>query len=147
MSLLDIQNLSLSIHGIPVLKDVSMQVAPGRILGVIGESGSGKSMSAFSVMQLLAKWHLLLRQDLARRTRCSNPQRAGTLPHARRDVGMVFQEPMTALNPLQTIGAQVAETILVHENVSKSEAMAIGPPKRCAGQNCRRIVSFEPLSA
>mgnify|MGYP001796976891 FL=1 len=52
MSLLSIENLSLSIHGIPVLKDVSMRVAPGRILGVIGESGSGKSMSAFSDMQL-----------------------------------------------------------------------------------------------
>jgi peptide/nickel transport system ATP-binding protein len=123
MSLLDIQNLSLSIHGIPVLKDVSMQVAPGRILGVIGESGSGKSMSAFSVMQLLPNGTScsgkisLAGQDVLT---LSEPE----LCRIRgRDVGMVFQEPMTALNPLQTIGAQVAETILVHENVSKSEAM------------------------
>ncbi|MGV2978491.1 ABC transporter ATP-binding protein [Roseibium alexandrii] len=124
MSLLDIQNLSLSIHGIPVLKDVSLQVAPGRILGVIGESGSGKSMSAFSVMQLLPNGTScsgkisLAGQDVLT---LSEPE----LCRIRgRDVGMVFQEPMTALNPLQTIGAQVAETILVHENVSKSEAMA-----------------------
>ena len=53
MSLLSIKDLSLSIHGTPILKAVSLDIAAGQVVGVIGESGSGKSMTAFSVMQLL----------------------------------------------------------------------------------------------
>ncbi|MGR3586034.1 MAG: ATP-binding cassette domain-containing protein, partial [Pseudooceanicola nanhaiensis] len=53
MSLLEISGLDLDIHGTPILRDVSFSVDPGRIVGVIGESGSGKSMTAFTVMQLL----------------------------------------------------------------------------------------------
>ncbi|CUH65377.1 Glutathione import ATP-binding protein GsiA [Thalassovita gelatinovora] len=123
MSLLSIENLSLSIHGAPILRDVSMQIEPGRILGVIGESGSGKSMTAFAAMQLLPDGSVcdgrielngqevldLGEQDLCRMRG--------------RDVGMVFQEPMTALNPIRTIGDQVAETILIHEKVSRGAAM------------------------
>ncbi|WP_422384530.1 ABC transporter ATP-binding protein [Roseibium album] len=124
MSLLVVDNLSLSIHGTPILKDVSMKVDPGRILGVIGESGSGKSMTAFSVLHLLPNGAdlsgniSLAGQDILS---CSEQQLCGIRG---RDVGMVFQEPMTALNPLQTIGAQVAETILIHERVPKAEALA-----------------------
>lgn len=124
MSLLSIKNLSLSIHGIPILKEVSMNLAPGRILGVIGESGSGKSMSAFSVLQLLPNGTstsgriTLAGQDILDLSEADLCRIRG------RDVGMVFQEPMTALNPLKTIGAQVAETILVHEKVSRREALS-----------------------
>lgn len=124
MSLLAIDNLSLSIHGTPILKSVSMAVDPGRILGVIGESGSGKSMTAFSVLRLLPNGAGLSGTiSLAGRDigSCSEQQLCGIRG---RDVGMVFQEPMTALNPLQTIGAQVAETILIHEKVPKAEALA-----------------------
>ncbi|WP_298982543.1 dipeptide ABC transporter ATP-binding protein [uncultured Roseibium sp.] len=123
MSLLRIDRLSLKIHGTPILKDVSFAVDPGRILGVIGESGSGKSMTAFSVLQLLPNGTectgniSLAGKDILT---CSETELCSIRG---REVGMVFQEPMTALNPLQTIGAQVAETILVHENVSKAEAM------------------------
>jgi len=124
MSLLEIEDLSLEIHGEPILKKVSMQVEPGRVLGVIGESGSGKSMTAFSVLQLLpsgsqCRGHISLAgQDILTASEKDLCSIRG------RDAGMVFQEPMTALNPLQTIGAQVAETILVHERVSKAEALA-----------------------
>lgn len=123
MSLLSIENLSLSIHGAPVLKDVSMVLEPGRVLGVIGESGSGKSMTAFSVLQLLPNGTAcsgrvsLLGRDILT---LSEAELCGLRG---RDVGMVFQEPMTALNPLKTIGAQVAETILIHEKVPRAEAM------------------------
>ena len=124
MSLLEIKDLSLEIHGEPILNKVSMQVAPGRVLGVIGESGSGKSMTAFSVLQLLpngseCQGHI----SLAGRNILSATEEELCSIRGR-DAGMVFQEPMTALNPLQTIGAQVAETILVHERVPKSEALA-----------------------
>jgi peptide/nickel transport system ATP-binding protein len=132
MSLLKIDNLSLAIHGHPILKDVSMEVEPGRVLGVIGESGSGKSITAFSVMQLLPNGAAssgkitLGGQDILS---LSEAQLCGIRG---RDVGMVFQEPMTALNPLKTIGAQVAETILIHENVSRADA------KRRAAEALRR---------
>ncbi|SFR37316.1 ABC transporter ATP-binding protein [Litoreibacter janthinus] len=124
MTLLAIENLSLSIRGTPILRDVSMTVGPGEILGVIGESGSGKSLTAFSVLQLLPEGSecngrvTLLGQDILAMPEKDLCSMRG------RQVGMVFQEPMTALNPVQTIGAQVAETILIHEpNTSKADAM------------------------
>ncbi|RLJ51771.1 peptide/nickel transport system ATP-binding protein [Litoreibacter meonggei] len=124
MTLLSIENLSLSIHGLPILRDVSLSVGRGEILGVIGESGSGKSLTAFSVLQLLPSGTTcqgrinLLGEDVL-----TKPEPALCAMRGR-DVGMVFQEPMTALNPVQTIGAQVAETILIHEpNTPKPEAM------------------------
>lgn len=121
--LLSIEGLSLSIRGAPILRDVSLSVAPGEILGVIGESGSGKSLTAFSVLQLLPDGSEysgtveLLGRDVLRLPEDALCAMRG------RDVGMVFQEPMTALNPVQTIGQQVAETILIHEKVSKADAM------------------------
>ncbi|MEL7132675.1 MAG: dipeptide ABC transporter ATP-binding protein [Pseudomonadota bacterium] len=114
MNLLDIQTLSLSIGETPILRDVSLAIAPGEVVAVTGESGSGKSMTALAVMQLLPSaakasgkiildGHDLLALDEA------------TLCTLRGDLaGMVFQEPMTALNPVQSIGAQVAETVGLH---------------------------------
>ncbi|MSU92330.1 dipeptide ABC transporter ATP-binding protein [Rhodobacteraceae bacterium 2CG4] len=124
MSLLSIEGLDLAIHGVPILKRVSLAVAPGRILGVIGESGSGKSMTAFSVMRLLPRGAdlsgriLFAGQDLAQ----AGEAQMGRVRGA--GIGMVFQEPMTALNPLQTIGAQVAETLRLHDGLSARTAAA-----------------------
>ena len=125
MTLLSIESLSLSIRGTPILRDVSLSVGHGEILGIIGESGSGKSLTAFSVLQLLPDGAAcdgrinLLDQDVLK---MSEPVLCAMRG---RDVGMVFQEPMTALNPVQTIGAQVAETILIHEpNTPRTEALA-----------------------
>ena len=124
MSLLRIESLSLTIHGTPILRDVSLTVAPGQIVGVIGESGSGKSMTAFAVTQLLPQGAqatgrvLLDGQDVLT---LSEEALCGLRGN---DVSMVFQEPMTALNPLQTIGDQVAETILIHEGGSRAAALA-----------------------
>lgn len=122
MTLLRIDGLSLAIHDYPILHDVSLTVAPGQIVGVIGESGSGKSMTSLAVMQLLPEGAratgrvLLDGQDVLHLSEPELCRMRG------RVMGMVFQEPMTALNPIQTIGDQVAETILVHEKVSKAEA-------------------------
>ena len=115
MSLLSITNLSVAIHRFDILQDVTLCVDAGEIVAVTGESGSGKSMTALAAMQLLpkgtqARGHIMLGdQDLL------------ALPEAElcairgNDIGMVFQEPMTALNPVQTIGHQVAETIRIHD--------------------------------
>ncbi|MDK3016804.1 ABC transporter ATP-binding protein [Pseudodonghicola flavimaris] len=124
MSLLDIRNLSLRIGDVEILRDVSFSVAPGEIVAVTGESGSGKSMTALGVMGLLpdraeASGEILLEgQDLLTRTEAQMCATRG------RDIGMVFQEPMTALNPVKTIGDQVMETILIHKAMPKDEARA-----------------------
>ena len=124
MSLLKIENLSLTIGRVPVLHDVSLSVAPGEILGVIGESGSGKSMTALSVMQLLPRGAASAGRITLNGQDILTMREAALCALRGQEVGMVFQEPMTALNPLHTIGDQVAETILIHEKTSRSKAMS-----------------------
>ncbi len=125
MALLDIDNLCLSIHGASILQDVSLRVESGEVLGVIGESGSGKSMTALSILQLLPQGAELSGRINLAGQEISSFEESDLCALRGKDVGMVFQEPMTALNPVMTIGAQVAETILIHEpTVSRAEAMA-----------------------
>jgi peptide/nickel transport system ATP-binding protein len=125
MSLLTIKDLSLRIGDIEILRDIDLSLEPGEVLGIIGESGSGKSMTALSVMQLAPAGTvfggsiLLDGQELIGKPEREMCQVRG------RDVGMVFQEPMTALNPLMTIGDQVSETVRVHRTVSRAEAERI----------------------
>lgn len=122
MSLLEIENLSVDIHGTPVVKGLSLSVSSGEILAITGESGSGKSMTAFATMQLLpqgasTKGAIRLKgEDLLAMSEAALCAKRG------QDMGMVFQEPMTALNPVHSIGAQVAETIRIHTNASVAEA-------------------------
>lgn len=124
MSLLNIRNLSLSIAGTPILHDVSLDIAAGEIVAVTGESGSGKSLTALASIGLLPKGSEttgtihLDDQDLL------NMHEHDLCKLRGNDIGMVFQEPMTALNPVQTIGAQVAETIRIHTKTSKKDAYA-----------------------
>lgn len=125
MNLLNVESLSLSIHGAQILQDVRFTIAPGEIFGIVGESGSGKSMTAYSVMGLapsgsVADGRILLDgSDLLQKDEPAMCAVRGA------DIGMVFQEPMTALNPVQTIGDQVAETVLIHGNGSRGDAMRI----------------------
>lgn len=124
MTLLRIEDLSLSIHGTPILDAVSLEIAEGEVCGVIGESGSGKSMTALSVMQLLpggAQSEGRIELDGLDVLSADEPALCAMRGKA---VGMVFQEPMTALNPVQTIGQQVAETVRIHGGVTRVEAMA-----------------------
>lgn len=124
MSLLSVQNLSLSIGPLSILKGVTFSIAPGEIVAVTGESGSGKSMTALAVMQLLpdsarTTGHIMLGdEELTAQSEKALCAIRGNC------VGMVFQEPMTALNPLHTIGQQVAETIRMHSVMPKAEAEA-----------------------
>ncbi|WP_170425899.1 ABC transporter ATP-binding protein [Ruegeria arenilitoris] len=122
MSLLQIENLSLSIHGSDILKQVNLSIAPGEIVAVTGESGSGKSMTALAVMQLLPNGVQtdgairLNETDLLGQTEDQMCAMRGAA------IGMVFQEPMTALNPVKTIGDQVMETILIHKAMPRPQA-------------------------
>lgn len=122
--LLSIRNLSLSIHGTAILKDVSLSIAPGEIHAVTGESGSGKSMTAFTIMQLLPNGARATGQVMLDQIDILQASEAQMCTLRGNDIGMVFQEPMTALNPVKTIGDQVAETILIHKALPPAEARA-----------------------
>ncbi|CTQ34273.1 ABC transporter ATP-binding protein [Jannaschia rubra] len=119
-----VRDLSLSIHGQPLLRDVSFDLAPGRITGLVGESGSGKSMTALAMIGLLP---VPLRAEgsirLDDRDLLAMTEREW-LGVRGRDIAMIFQEPMTALNPVQTIGAQVSETLRLN-GTPRTEALRI----------------------
>ncbi len=124
MSLLEIEKLSLTIGATPILRGIDLSVAPGEIMGLVGESGSGKSMTALTAMRLLPHAARATGRvtfdgiDILKATEDQMCALRGD------DIGMVFQEPMTALNPVKTIGEQVAEGIRWHRRVSRAEAEA-----------------------
>ena len=125
MALLEVDNLTVTIGTARILKGVSLSLDAGEVLSIVGESGSGKSMTALSIMRLLpdravtAGRVALAGEDLLGLREAEMCERRG------RALGMVFQEPMSALNPVQTIGRQVAETVLAHRRVTRREADAM----------------------
>ncbi|WP_159586018.1 ABC transporter ATP-binding protein [Chelativorans xinjiangense] len=124
MSLLEIENLSLTIGEAPILKDIDLSISAGEVMGLVGESGSGKSMTALTVMKLLphaarAKGRVVFDGiDIVAAPEAAMCRLRGD------DIGMVFQEPMTALNPVKTIGEQVAEGIRWHTGANRPDAEA-----------------------
>ena len=127
MSLLQVKNLVVefpSRHGtLRALDGISFDIAPGEILGVVGESGAGKSLTGASIIGLLeppgriASGSITLQGE--RIDQLSNDQ----MRHIRgRKIGAIFQDPLTSLNPLYTVGRQIVETILAHLPVSHQEA-------------------------
>ena len=125
MALLEINDLSVSIDQKPILDSLSLQLNAGEILAVAGESGSGKTMTALAVAGLLPLRSKQSGEILLDGQRLNELQEQQMCRLRGRDIGMVFQEPMTALNPAMTIGKQVAETVRIHRNVSRSAAMKL----------------------
>lgn len=122
--LLTISNLSIHFDDTKVVDDVSLTVARGEVLAIVGESGSGKSLTAQSILQLLpgnavtsGEIHLMEKRLDRLREREITAIRG-------RDVGMIFQEPMTALNPLHPIAKQIIEGYCWHNNISPKSAAA-----------------------
>ncbi len=103
------------------VKDVSFEVCRGRTLGIVGESGSGKSVSSLAVMGLLPK-PPACRVTGSIRLFAGGQQEAVEHIELGRHVSMIFQEPMTSLNPVHKCGEQVMEMMLAHEKVDKAEA-------------------------
>jgi peptide/nickel transport system ATP-binding protein len=106
-----------------IVRDISFDVAPGETLAIVGESGSGKSVTSMSIMRLLEASSSRIegsvkldgRELLALSEREMRQVRG-------RDVAMIFQEPMTSLNPVFTVGRQIGEVLTRHKNMSKAEA-------------------------
>ncbi len=104
--------------------DVSFSLERGKILGIVGESGSGKSVTAMSIMRLLGKTKgrvtggevLFNGENLLNKNKRDMQRIRG------KHISMVFQEPMTSLNPVLTIGDQITETLLQHEGITKEDA-------------------------
>jgi peptide/nickel transport system ATP-binding protein len=120
--LLEIDDLSVAIGATRIIKNLSLEVRAGEILGLVGASGSGKSMTALSIMQLLPQTATTTGTVRLRGETLTGKMDAQMQRIRGRDLGMVFQEPMTALNPLMRIGDQVSETLRLHNNVSAYEA-------------------------
>jgi peptide/nickel transport system ATP-binding protein len=126
MALLRIENLRIDIPGdggtARVLEDVGFELGPGERLGIVGESGCGKSMTALAIMGLLpaaasAQGRILFRgEDLS----VAGERRLCQIRGRR--IAMVFQEPMSALNPVHSIGHQVAEGLRLHLGLGRAEA-------------------------
>jgi oligopeptide transport system ATP-binding protein len=131
---LDVRDLAVTFRGqggpVPAVEGVSFTLAEGETLAIVGESSSGKSVTALALMRLLAP-------PPTCRIGGSAILRAGnetldllTMPDAAmqdvrgRQVAMIFQEPMTSLNPVHTVGAQIIETLVFHEHLSSAVATA-----------------------
>ncbi|WP_050928986.1 ABC transporter ATP-binding protein [Aestuariivita boseongensis] len=103
--------------------DVSYDIAPGEILGVVGESGAGKSMTGNAVIGLLDRPAHIAGGEIWLKGKRIDNLRADQMRKVRgKEIGMIFQDPLTSLNPLLRIGDQLEETILEHLPVSRAEA-------------------------
>jgi oligopeptide/dipeptide ABC transporter ATP-binding protein len=108
-----------------VVRGVDLRVAPGEVVGLVGESGSGKSMTALAIMQLLpagggiTSGRILFRgKDLVTHSQREMNALRGS------QIGMIFQDPLTALNPAMTVGRQLFDTIRAHQDISRKAAMS-----------------------
>ncbi len=128
MALLQIEDLRTEIqlkNGIVHAVDgVSFHVDEGETLGIVGESGCGKTMTALSIMGLLPNSGRIAGGSI----KLADREIIGLRPAEMRkirgdDIGMIFQDPLSSLNPTHTVGAQIAEVVLLHREVSKKEAM------------------------
>ena len=127
MSLLQVKNLVVEFPGrrgtLRALDDISFEIAPGEILGVVGESGAGKSLTGASIIGLLEPpGRVASGQILLQGQRIDNLDHNAMRSIRGRKIGAIFQDPLTSLNPLYSVGRQLIETIRTHLPVSEQEA-------------------------
>ncbi len=109
----------------PVVRDISFDVMPGETVAIVGESGSGKSVTSLSIMRLLAANSSRIEGSILLGGRDVLSLSDQEMRRVRgKDVAMIFQEPMTSLNPIFTIGRQISEALTCHGDISKAEAKA-----------------------
>ncbi len=123
--MISIDTLAVDIHGTAILHGVSLQITEGEVFGLVGESGSGKSMTALALMGLLPDGASATGRVLLDDANLLGQPEADWCATRGNDIAMIFQEPMTALNPVQTIGDQVAETLTIHGQADRRAALDI----------------------
>ena len=123
-SILEINNLKVFPNNnsrLKLVKNISLCLKKGKTTCIVGESGSGKSLTALSVMQLLSSQLSMSGSIIFEGLNLVNLTKEEVRKKRGKDIAMIFQEPMTSLNPVLTIGYQIKEAISVHENLLKAE--------------------------
>ncbi len=126
--LLSVKDLSVTFPtddgDVRAVRNVSFDLHPGDVLGIVGESGSGKSVSSMAIMGLLPKNAIIDGSIRYRGEELNGRTYKEMQPFRSKHISMIFQDPMTSLNPVYTVGWQLAETYRAHHNVSKKAAWA-----------------------
>jgi len=123
-SILEINNLKIFPNNnsrLKLVKNISLNLKKGKTTCIVGESGSGKSLTALSIMQLLSSQLSMSGSIVFEGINLVNLTKEEIRKKRGKDIAMIFQEPMTSLNPVLTIGYQIEEAIRVHENFLKTE--------------------------
>lgn len=126
MKLLEVESLEVFLGPVGeetrVLRDISFSIQKGETLGIVGESGCGKSMTALAISGLLPIPHRMTGTISFNGQKINNASLDAMRPYRGKKIAMIFQEPMTALNPVLTVGFQIAEMLLVHEHQDLDQA-------------------------
>jgi peptide/nickel transport system ATP-binding protein len=129
---------------------VSFHVDPGETLGIVGESGCGKTMTALSIMNLLPVGGHIVEGSIRLNGREISTLDDDAMRGIRgNEIGMIFQDPLTSLNPTMTVGRQIAEAVMLHREVTKEQAYdravevldLVGMPKAGGGSVSTRTSS------
>ena len=135
MTLLDVKGLRVAFDGKDVVKGISFSIARGEKLALVGESGSGKTVTALSLLRLATNAHCrgsaLFAQAAGTVDLLAMPERQLQAIRGQ-DIAMIFQEPMTALNPLFSVGEQIAEVLQLKQGMDRA---------RCASSRCLAIAA------
>ena len=127
--LLEVRNLTVGLPRVSrreIIRDISFSIMPGEAYGLVGESGSGKSVTSLAVIGLLKKPLVATAGQILFKGTDLRTLAARAMRELRGDrITMIFQEPMTALNPLSTVGRQIAEMFVLHQSKSWAEAHAL----------------------
>jgi oligopeptide/dipeptide ABC transporter ATP-binding protein len=128
-ALLDVQNLSVSFRTesgtVHAVKEVSFSASKGETLAMVGESGCGKSVTALALMRLLDRSATIKGSAIFEGMDLVSASEKEMRAIRGAKIGMIFQDPMTALNPVFTVGDQIAEVVLVHREITKKAARSV----------------------
>lgn len=116
-------NFKTMLGQVQAVRGVSLQVRPGEVLGVVGESGSGKSVSFLATMGLLPSSAQITGSAMVNGVELIGAKSSVLRAARGNEIAMIFQDPLSALNPVQRIGAQIVEMIRTHQDVSKTHAL------------------------